>query len=123
MKKLLLALIGLSMLFTSCSDVNTKGSIIYAERISVDTIVLHNGVRKDSLHLDVYNFSQIKGDGKLWNTKIGGGIVLVPEDDGGYEAIDVAKLNKLERSFADGIYIGVFATFLAVAVLAILFKD
>ena len=122
MKKIFFALIGLSMLFASCSDVNTKAqSLLYAERIDSNTAVIHNGTMKDTIKIG--NTFKTKVEKDLSKIEVGKGVVLVPENDGGYKVVGVRKMEQLEDRFSFGIFIGMVIMFLLIALIVFIFDD
>ncbi len=122
MKKLFFALIGLSLLFTSCSDVDTNApSLFYAERIDANTAVIHNGTMKDTIQIG--NTFETKVEKDLSKVELGKGIVLVPENDGGYEAVGVRKMEALEDGFGTGVFVGVVIMFIIFGLIVSIFGD
>ena len=106
MKKLIFALLGLSLLFTSCSDVNIKLSLLYAERIDPNTAVIHNGAMKDTISLTKDDRLQSEFEKKLAKIEVGKGAVLIPEVRG-YEVVGVREMYNKEEGVANGILFGI----------------
>ena len=122
MKKIIFALIGLSLLFTSCSNVDTSKSLLYAEKVNDSIVVLHKGTTKDTVKIGTSRF-QSANEKKLLKIESGSGIVLVPEYDGEYKLVDVKEMNYLEESIGFGILIGIFGVFLLIVLIVFIFGD
>ena len=121
MKKIVFALIGLSLLFASCSTgVDTSRNFLYAEKLDSTTVVIHDGTSKDTISLtgdDPFQ-SEIKKD--LAKIEAGKGVLLLPVDEGRYEIIENSQeeAEKQQSNLKLGFLLGVVAEILLLIVLS-----